>query len=196
MTVPTCLDCEERLQKVEDYLFNRLGRRLDPDDPVRPGLGQRAMDSIDPERAEDDRDRNAREALLAELRRDKVEEDSPLPTLPGFEPEEESGKNVAFRIRAGDAYAFGERLIRGLTYYDLRKYITDETYDLHVLRFGQDPSEVLTLLQGWGETKEHLPGTLTIRRARADYDPVCGVYELTIWDRLVVRGIVALKGES
>jgi hypothetical protein len=193
MTVPTCVECEKRLQLVEDYLFYRLGRRLDPDDPALTGLAQRAMDSIDYKRAKTDRDYRARVSLLAELWRDKVPEESHLPTLPGFEPEEDSENKVAFRISAGPTYAFGERLIRGLTYYDFREYITEDKYDLHVLRHLQDPREILALLERWGETKDHLPGTLTIRRAHAEYDYACGVFEFTVWNRLVLRGIVALK---
>ena len=65
--IPSCLECNQRLGKLENDLIGRVALTLDAKNPASKGLAEKALRAINPGEARDDGDAAAREARAKKL---------------------------------------------------------------------------------------------------------------------------------
>ncbi len=191
--VPACRACNGRYGQIEERLLLRLGLCTDPRDALASGISERALRSLRPECATSERDRRAREKarreILAEIREfASVPESGVLPYF-GRPSYPEYGPYHLVFISGADLRAFGEKLVRGITYLDSGAFI-GRSYEVgvHIIDERAVP-EVEGLLQSHGEFAHRGPGFVVVR-AKAMDDPICAMFRIVIWGRLRLHAVV------
>src|SRR5262245_44224333 len=74
-TVDSCFPCNRAHGRNEEGLLLRIGICLSPGDIASAGIAEKALRSIQPEYATNDRDRRARAALREKLRKEMIVSD-------------------------------------------------------------------------------------------------------------------------
>jgi hypothetical protein len=191
---PSCVRCNGELGVIEDSLRHRLALGIDPGSLAGQGIVDSALRSMDPARAKNERDRRARAARRAALDRDLVPGNQlPLDSaLPGLGPDAELplDAQLGTYVRADDINRFISKLIRGLTYLQLKQYI-DTRHNIDVRFYNPGDAQLLigSLDRRHADVIERGPG-IRARVAREAGDSVSAAYEFTIWGQLTAYGLV------
>jgi len=188
--VPACSTCNAEHGKNERELLVRLGLSFGYSDPIAVGIGARAFRSVDPRQAKSPSDYRARLALFRQLD-SEIERLSPPPQggiLPNFGPTAESmGKVLAIPVPEEGLIRFGTKVIRGMTYLRTGN-VLDASREVEVFVIDNNDSEpVREILERFGKAEER-GAAVVFESAWAEDDPVCGVFVITIWQRLKLYG--------
>lgn len=193
---PACQKCNNDLGKAENELLTLLGLCLNPrTDTISPtsSIRQKALRSLNPKAASDERERRIREA-----RRRKILQNI-FPTrgstngiFPNFgyhadwTPEEQRG----IPISADLPEKVGRKLIKGIEHKLDGRYI-DNSFDLNVYFCHEDIiRDVISLIRKNGQKYTVAPGFEFYRVA---FERRYFLYEIRIWDKFVIYGSVMKK---
>jgi hypothetical protein len=182
---PSCFDCNQAFGRLEENLLWIFGMCIDPADAKSAGISEKVIRSMDPRRAPNKREANARIARHRALRTrmKRLDPNSAKSTLPGFGPRSELPDQLGFEINADDLARLGTKIIRGLTYVRLKLFIGPQ-YEFTVYPVEEQAARpVMEFLDRLGILLDQGPG-LSVYWASASDDPISGVFKIEIWGRL------------
>jgi hypothetical protein len=165
---------------------------IGPEEAAAAGIAEKALHSLDPNRAKSKKDRRAREKRCQELLAELTKFDTPPESsLPGFgvRPHLSYDNYLAIEIPEASMLQLGEKLVRGLTYLRVGRLIDHEhEIRIHVVREGAG-DDVRALIHSTGSAVQRVPGLL-IESAHLADSPEDSVWRITIWGRLVLFATV------
>jgi hypothetical protein len=189
--IPSCLECNQRLGKLENDLIGRIALTLDAKNPASKGLAEKALRAINPAEARDDGDAVAREARAKKLLNEmfKGEQIKSKNIVPGLG--ERWGRSVeeqvAIKIPDESFPAITEKIVRGLAFREEGVFIEPpQEIECH-LASEEGLDDVKNLLAEHGKEFKREPG-LVIRRASLDDGDL---YEITFWDQFKTYATVS-----
>jgi hypothetical protein len=189
-TIPACEVCNKEYGRTEETLRLRLAACVDPKSAASAGVWKKALDSINPARGRNPFDtlkrRLARQKFLNELRSANDVPKNYL--LPEINPDRPVG-NIALLLPARHINRFITKLVRGTVYLTERRYIEDEQEIFVSLLKKEDGSELLQILQQFGELYEREPG-IRIRKAVAEDGRTNALFVFDIWEQFRFYGMV------
>jgi hypothetical protein len=184
--IPSCLECNHRLSKLEGDLIGRVALTLDIRNAASKGLAEKALRAIDPAAARNEGDAAARDArakkLLGEMfKGEKIRGKNIIPGL-GERWGRPVEQQLAIAIPDDSFPAITEKFVRGLAYREDDRFI-EPPYEIKCyLAEDKNVKEIRELLDKCGKEYKREPG-LVIRRAPVDGDPLTALYEITFWDQ-------------
>lgn len=193
-TFPSCRRCNGVLGAIEDRLRSRLALALPPDSAAAQRVLPSVHKSMNPNLGRSDRDRRARKK-----RRDRFFQERLDPHLvpsnsylPGLGPAPDVPMSEAFLtgVAPADLEAFVGKLVRGLTFIQTERLITSP-YEIRMKMFQPEGAQL------FADQLDRTPSTIKVdfapairaRVARAIDDPLQGIFEFIIWERLTVYAI-------
>lgn len=182
--IPSCVACNDAYGKIEKDFLLRAGLCLNHDDPACRGIRERVMRSLDPNRAKNKKDRNARMAKRKEILSELLEggaipQEAAYPGL-GERWNRIVDYQVAIPIPADHFQRMTEKIVRGLFFIEEGKLI-EPPYVVEQFALHDDAAlPVRDLLRKYGHTYARPPG-LTIRRAVVAEDGVSSIVEILFW---------------
>lgn len=184
--IPSCQPCNKAYGEIENDLLLRLGMCIGPEEALAAGIGEKALRSIKPEFAKDDRDRAARQARRDMVKREMFRLDSPevegvFPNF-GARPHLTYDEYMAIPIPADGLTKYGEKLVRGMTYLRTNRLVPP-THRIKVWFVkDEDASSVLALLRSKGRGVDRGPGVV-VEYALALDDGISALFYVTLWGR-------------
>jgi len=182
--IPSCLECNQRLGKLESDLIGRIALTLDANNPASKGLAEKALRTINPAQARDEGDAAAREARAKKILGDmfKGEQIKAKNVVPGLG--ERWGRPVseqlAIKIPDESFPAITEKIVRGLVFREDGGVFIEPPQEIEChLATEEGLDDVKTLLAEHGKEFKREPG-LVIRRASLDGGDLS---EITFWDQ-------------
>jgi len=188
--VPSCLECNSAYGLIERDLLLKLGLCLDSKEVASAGISERALRSIDPKFAKDERDRRARASLRAKALSETIQVDpASAGSLPGFGGHGAGAKRMAVVVPKNDLVKFGEKVVRGTVFLDTGRVVGSQ-YDLQIYFPNEGDMKGLADSFSQGSAKRSRgPGVLIESGVLAE-DRVQGLYRVTIWGKFVLWGSV------
>ncbi len=190
--VPACQECNGKYGKLERDLLLRFGLCLDPVEPKSRGITDKAIRSVKTSCAKSDKDRYHRQ-----MRRDKVlrelipPEEVPKESIfPNFGPWPDAApdEQLGVLVSADKLKAFGEKLVRGISYVIDRRYIEPNHQIEIFFVYDENAQEITNLIERFGKEYHCGPGiTIGVVFASALFppdDPQNGLFAIDIWGRL------------
>jgi hypothetical protein len=182
--VPSCIQCNSQLGRVEKEFFVRIALCLDPNDPGFKGMAAKALRSMDPRQGKNPGDRRAR-ARLAEKIKSELMIGEAIPSVGTYPSLGERwgrprGAGIALSIPADFFRRITEKIVRGITYLESNRFIEPPH---RVEFFALDNSGAATMhqvLEAYGQELAREPG-IVIRRAVTPEDGVSALYEIEFW---------------
>jgi hypothetical protein len=182
-TIPSCLECNQRLGKLERDLIGRVALTLDANNPSSKGLADKALRAINPAAAKNEGDAAARDArakkLLGEMFKGEAIKGKNV--VPGLS--ERWGRPVeqqlAIAIPDDSFPGITEKIVRGLAYREDGEFIEAPQEIECRLAKEEGLEDVKELLAKHGKEFKREPA-LAIRRAQLDGGDL---YEITFWDQ-------------
>lgn len=195
-TVPSCLECNNRLSKLEQDLLIRMGLCVDPTLWAARGISAKALRSlgvgVDRELPEREATRRLakKQSILARLQRYALEQMG-AHVLPGFGPYEgvPAEAQAVVLVPAEELTRVTEKIIRACEYKLGRDRYIEPPYELQVFFPVQEGIDNMRGYLANAEATELGPG-LEIRRGAAGDDPLTVLYRLHIWGALTTFGSV------
>jgi hypothetical protein len=197
--MPACRKCNREHGELEEDLLLRLGMCVPRADSKAAGISEKALRSIQPEAARNERDRAARAARRAAVLRE-VERLPAAPAyglLPGFGRHRAApdGPVRTVHIHPDQLMKLGTKLVRGITYVTRQAFIDDAHYaiEIFVAREGdQQVAEIDAMIRRLGATDDRGPG-ISITHAHAADDREQGLFLIEVWGRLRLHGSVSRR---
>jgi hypothetical protein len=192
-TVPSCKGCNGRLGKVERALFIRFGLCVDPEAPETKSIAARATRAFNAGASKNSKDSLHRQALREKLVSELFPAAKVVTTaiIPGFEGTfsvpDLAPTGIGIDAKAVDQ--FGEKLVRGSTYLFTERYI-EPGHEFLIRFFAPGDNPFLEALDHFGRELIFGPGFRMRRAGDAPEDPMCGIFEFVIWDRLKLYAAV------
>lgn len=184
--IPSCVECNSKYGVIEKDLLIRLGLCLDPQDTACRGIAEKALRSIDPNSARNEKDRQARLAKRRQIMSQTLEGDA-IPNesiYPHFESRHAipDSERMAVTISKKSIERLGEKIVRGILYLESGVYI-DESYKIHVFALTDDgAAPFVELANKFGQAHSIGPGIEVIKATVAD-DGISSIFVVTIWGR-------------
>jgi hypothetical protein len=183
---PACSDCNAEYGRLERGLFQQLALGVDPWVVGGEGVGERAARSYDPRVANNEKDRQHREAGREKLRRRIREFDSAslkTPILPniGTLPSPQNGSYSGEYVDWSDLQCLLAKFVRGITYVATGEVLPRE-YIVRIIRpnvYSRIPDELLNTSLALFERG---PGFRVERHAAAD-DPYAAFFRILLWGK-------------
>lgn len=182
--VPSCIQCNSELGRIEKEFFVRIALCLDPNDSGFKGMAEKAHRSMDPRHAKNPGDRRARAGLAAKINSElmigeAIPSEGTYPSL-GERWGRPRHAGVALTIPADFFRRITEKVVRGITYIEGKRFIEPP----HCVEFfALDDAGAATMrqvLESYGEVLAREPG-IVIRRAVTPDDGVSALYEIEFW---------------
>jgi hypothetical protein len=195
-TVPSCLECNNRLSRLEQELLIRMGLCVDPTQWEARGISAKALRSLGvgverdlPER-EADRRRAKKQSILARLLRYAPEQMGEQ-VLPGFGPHEgmPAEAQAVVLVPAEELTRVTEKIIRACEHKLGSDRYIEPPYELQVFFPVQEGIDEMRGYLANAEVTELGPDLEIRRRAAAD-DPLTVLYRLHIWGALTTFGSI------
>ncbi len=194
--VPSCLQCNRDLGKLEERLLSKLALCLDPNERYTFGIPQKVHRSINPLFGKDEIDIQHRKAKREKLRNEIKIISKPIEAnlLPGFEVIQGLEYKVygIFEIDFLDLESFFIKIVRGIAYIS-NNSIIDDNYKFEVFFIDENNPEFQkdlanSIVVDWhnkldknGEIFERPPSFIA-KRYLVENDKVGGIYNIEIWN--------------
>lgn len=186
ITAPSCLDCNNKLGRIEEDLLLVLSLCLDPNSNLSSGIQKKVLRSINPELGKNDIDRRFRQKRKeALINRITLVDTPPISVFPGFGPVEGETYNKYAIIECDTSLlnSFAEKLIRGVVFYIYDSYI-DSNLIFKFYFVGDELQLGFKEKFGEGQLLIEYKKSFRVIRWVAENDPICGVYFVEIWGKL------------
>lgn len=191
--VPSCNKCNNEYSRIEEELLIRFGLCINPDNPRGAGIADKALRALNPQYAKSPKDgkirRNKFKKILSEARYGKdVPEKGIYPNFE-FKGTDEKEK-IGLLIRKSHLKKFTEKIVRGITYLQDKKYI-DAPYYIQFYVHNRDSIRYLLehIHPGPWELFVRGPGMAVLRAIAID-DNTSGIYLIDIWGQLYLVALV------
>ena len=191
--IPSCIPCNRRLGKIESDFLLKVSMCLDPHDPASSDIVAKALRSLKPQFARTASDVRAREALAKRftsgiLQGDQIPAEGHYPNL-GERWGRSPGSGMAVPIPVESFQAITEKIVRGLEYYEHKRFI-DPPYGVKFFALTDQSAEpVRARLDEHGEEFAREPGII-VRRLLEPVDRVTALYELRFWKQFTTFAAV------
>lgn len=190
-TAPSCQKCNEYFGELEKDLLVYLACCVDPAKTAAQGLYERVRRTLGIGVEElSDEERQHREArrrkLLNEAQPYSAEIEPHI--LPGLGPHPEAPANsqMQVRIKAESIHEVVRKFVRGCEYWLAGGRVVEAPYEINIFFPAATPEDVDRLMASFAFGPVHLGPGLRIRRGAAHDEPLSVIYELVIWDTLIV----------
>lgn len=191
---PSCAKCNHEHGKNENELLIRLGLCVSPEELASLGISDKARRALDPSMARDGIDRQRR-VLKRNQIIDEIRLANQVPShtfVPGFEP---SLRDIVFgRLALGLSGArltmLGRKLVCGATYvlHDRSCIEVDHVITVHIVN-AVGAGYANALIDKYGTRAHRGPG-IVIGQARPAEDSQSAIFEILIWNRLILYASV------
>lgn len=182
--VPSCVDCNSKLGRMESRFISLIALTLDPKARETSGIPQKVLRSLKAEFARDETDALARTAaamrVTGSIYRGPFSVENVYPTA-GAEAARPGPDPIPFLIPADLFKKVTEKIVRGVTYVETGRFIEPP---LSVLFFPDGPdmknSDFVQVIRQHGKTLERGPG-IRIDYAVTPEDGLSGLFEIVFW---------------
>jgi len=186
LTVPSCIDCNNKFGKLEEELFIALAGCVDPKQAEASGINFKFKRALGIERGNLTRyEQVIRKRKAQKLLKKFVPYDSiRTKPFPGLGPHEgyPSDKQMAMPVPK-ELIPVLEKIFRGLEYKLNNKKYIGHPYVLKVYHVDEEPPELERLFNSFGKKEEFGPG-FKVQRASAVEDEEVVIYKSIIWGKL------------
>lgn len=191
--IPTCFSCNREHGKVEQNLMVRMAMCIDPKTPGLSNVINKALRSMDPSAAKNQKDKKRRKALLEKIQKEVSRGDQVAGNslYPGFHETKdlELSKQFAINISLSEIQMLGRKLVKGLFYVHDNIYIEDN-FRIDVYAIDEcNTLKIRDILSKYGKLYERGPG-IVIERAVAEEDGISSIFRITIWTRWIIYASV------
>jgi hypothetical protein len=182
--IPSCIPCNSDYGKVERDFLIKVGLCLDPYDPASASIVQKALRSLKPDAAHNQRDAQhrlyKRQRILEQaLHGEQIPDHGGYPGLGARWPEI-PGERTAILIPKEYFERITEKIVRGIYYIEDNIFIMPPyVIDFFALP-DDDTASWHDAFDRWGKTYSREPGVL-VRRAIAQDVGISSVFEITFW---------------
>ena len=192
--IPSCQTCNNKYSKIEEDLLIRIGLCIPHNKIETIGIPEKALRSINPTYAKNEKDRKLRAAKKKKILRE-IENMKKLPNsgfLPNFNRMPEGQFQLRLGIRADYLDKLAHKFIRGLT-FKIDNLLIEDDYQINIgfLRDG-DNDWFLEKINQFGKKYYRGPG-INVGRAVAHNDPIASMYIIEIWGKLNIYGVVTKR---
>lgn len=193
--VPSCLQCNATLGRVESEFLSLIALTLDPHAPAAQGIPAKVLRSLKVEAARSEADARARAAagkrIVSSIYRGPIPEESVYPTA-GEKAARGQSDPIPLLIPAEGFRRITEKIVRGITYVDSGRYIEPpHSVQFYALR-DEHTAELREVLTKYGTTLARGPG-IVIRKAIAVEDGVSGLFEIEFWGQVKLHASVTTE---
>lgn len=192
--IPSCESCNSEYGELENDLLLVLSCCVDPHIAETSGLYQKALRSINPELAKNDRDRSARAARAKWLKDNMVQgvdipESKIYPDLGerwGRPIEQAQGMKIPFN----NLSRLTEKIVRGIYFLEFSGTFIEPPYQITFY----DPtiarsSSIVDLIEQSG--KEYArESIIVVRQVFSENDPMYAAFEISIWNQFKMYATV------
>lgn len=191
---PSCRPCNHAYGVLENDLLLRFGLCIGPEEALAAGIGEKALRSINPKYATNEKDRRARQARRDMVLREMHKLDSPdvEGIFPGFgaRPNLEYDGYFGIGIPADSVMRYGEKVVRGVTYLRTERLIP-ASYRIEVrVKHDRDAADFLAAFKGKAMVVSRGPGVV-VEHALALDDGISALFHVAIWGRYKIYAMVA-----
>lgn len=184
--IPSCAQCNRDYGELEEDLLFRLALSVDPNIQATSGIIKKALRSMKPEFAKDDRDKAARRARAKRLQNELLNgSDIPASAVyPGLgerwgRPLEEA---IGIRVPAESLRRLTAKIVRGIYYLEDQVFI-EPPLRVEFYALTDDGAEpVKNVLERFGCTYAREPG-IVVRRAKPEDAPMNSIFEIQVWEQ-------------
>jgi hypothetical protein len=184
--IPSCYECNRDYGKMEEDLLFRLALCIDPNTEATSGITDKALRSMKPEFAKNDRDRAARTARAKRLKNELLNGlDIPWAAVyPGFGERwgRSSQEAIGIRVPVESIRRLSEKIVRGIYFLEDQKFI-EPPFTIEFFALTDEGAEpVKDILENFGSVYARGPG-IVVRRAVPVDAPMNGIFEIQVWER-------------
>jgi hypothetical protein len=182
--IPSCIPCNRALGAVEEDFLRRAALCLDPADSASASVVRKALRSMRPSAAKNERDRKVR-ARLRQRMLDGVLEGDAIPNegiYPGMGEKWDRPRNeqVAVLIPADSFRRITEKIVRGIFYVEDEKFIEPPfSVEFFVLDTVVGRT-IRSMIDEYGRTYAREPGIVVCRAVAVD-DRTSSLFEIEFW---------------
>jgi hypothetical protein len=191
--IPSCKRCNSEYGQMEEDLLFRLALCVDPKASATAGIVEKALRSMKPEFAKDERDKAARAARAAQLRREllhgpNIPRSAVYPGL-GERWGRSTNEGIGVRVPAESLRRLTEKIVRGIYYLEDQMFI-EPPYVIDFYALDDEGAEPLrTLLKRFAQNYAREPG-IEVRRAMPEDAPMNSIFEINIWGQFKMHAVV------
>ena len=184
--IPACVQCNNDYSKIENDLLLRLGLCIDPKALGISGVVPKALRSINPQYAENERDARHRAAkrkqLLKQLRKgNDFPSDAIYPNL-GEKWGRPLEEQVIVPFSASSLHQLGRKIVRGIFYVEDHKFIEPPyIIEIFVVHDARD-LQAISALDKFGKVYAREPGIVVCRALAAD--AISSLFTIDIWQQV------------
>lgn len=182
--VPSCVDCNSKLGRIESRFISLIGLTLDPKVRETAGVPQKVLRSLKAEFARNESDALARTAaarrVTSSIYRGPFAPENVYPTA-GAEAARAGSDPIPFLIPVDLFEKVTEKIVRGITYVETGRFI-EPPLRVRFIPDGPDmkSSQFVQVIRQYGKVLERGPGV------RIDYalnfeDGISGRFEIVFW---------------
>lgn len=181
--VPSCIPCNNDYGKLEQDLLIKFGLCLDPHNPASASPAKKALRSLNPAVARNERDahhRLGRRKRIIEqaLHGDQIPDHGIFPGLHDRWPARPD-ERIAILIPKDSFDRITEKIVRGIFYVEDGIFI-EAPYAIDFYVFSEEAMPWTDELNKWGKVYAREPGII-VRRAVSTEDGVSSLFEITFW---------------
>ena len=162
----------------------RLALCVDPNIPETSGIVQKALRSMKPEFAKNDRDRSKRAARAARLSREllsgsEIPWDSVYPSL-GERWGRSPNQGIGIQVPAISLRRLTEKIVKGIYFLD-RKVFIEPPYEICFYALTDEGAgPIKALIETHGREYAREPG-IVVRLVIPEDEPMCSLVEISVW---------------
>jgi hypothetical protein len=192
--VPSCRDCNKKYGDLENDLLTRLSICLEPSDPACAGIFEKGMRAIDPEYAENEKDKKFRQAKREKILRElsvggAIPQKYFYPNF-GLHADLSVQDQASILISADSVKRLAEKIVRGIFYIEDHLFI-EPPYNIESFVLSEkDAQPIMEATKKFGSVYAREPG-ITVYRAVIPEDQTSSLFVIEIWKRLKVYAIVS-----
>jgi hypothetical protein len=196
--IPSCIPCNTKYGIMEKEFLIRIGLCLDPNDPACSGIVAKALRSLDPRKARNNKDRKQRakkrDQILSQMIPSRDVQSSAV--YPGFEADRWPDQQLsAITLDSESHTKITEKIVRGILYLEESVFVgEDYTISTHVLH-DQVALKILEKIAKHVVVHSRGPG-ITVLRATVPEDRTSSLFAIEIWGRFRSYSVVTKKSDS
>ena len=194
-TVPSCLDCNNRLGVIEENLFVKLGICVGPSQAEASGISKRALERLGiGDLKIDEREKGHRAALRNKIIKEVIPYEEGMEPFPGtaHNLDLQGDRPIAILISQKDLLDVSKKVLRGCE-FKISHRIIDYPYRLEVYFPNEKKIEFVSeLFQKVSQVTYFGPG-FEVKRGESDKDEMVALYKVTIWGQFKIYGAIGTE---
>ena len=197
--IPSCRQCNRDYGKLEEDLLFRLALCVDPKAKGTSGIVEKALRSMKPEFAKNNRDRAARAARVKRLKKELLNgPDIPRSAVyPGLGERwgRSSHEGIGILVPAESIRRLTEKIVRGIYYLEDEKFIEPPLFIEFFALTDEGAEPVKDILDRFGSVYAREPGII-VRSAVPEDAPMNSIFEIQVWEQFKMYASVDTKNPN